>query len=97
MLSTDKLTVSDPDTINSLVTIDEVIDGHRADITKLTLEMAEQRIKYGWLVKVPGFGYDSLLRRFRNSTVQLETLLLFREDVLNHLRKISCFGVANGY
>ena len=75
------------DIAQSLVVIDEVIDGHRADISKLALVMAEQRFKYGWLVKIPGFGYDALLRRLRNSTTQLETLLLFREAVITYAKR----------
>ena len=81
------------ETAISLVTVDEVIEGHRQDIRHLELEMAMMRVNSGWVFKIPGFGYDALLKKLGSSVVQLESLLLFREDVLSKLREMSRTGV----
>ena len=70
----------------SLVVIDEVIQGHKSDIIRLTLEMAEMRMKSGWFIKIPGFGYDKLTSDLQHSKTQLLTVEAFREAFLNNIR-----------
>ena len=70
-------------TARSILLLEETIQGFRSDINVLVAKMKETKADLGWVYKVSGAGYDSLLRELKQKTCHLETLLLFLDDVKN--------------